>query len=58
MQMQLSAPKQITFWIAVVIALIGIVASFVTIPFLSGFAFWIVVLAFVLLAAANMLEGL
>lgn len=56
--MQLSEPKQVTFIVAVVVALIGIVASFVTIPFLSGYAFWIVVLAFVILAAANMMEGL
>jgi hypothetical protein len=56
--MKLSAPKQITFLIAVVIAVLGILASLVTIPVLSGFALWLVVIAFVLLAAANMLEGL
>ncbi len=56
--MQLSAPKQITFWVAVVVALVGLVSSFVAIPVLSGFAFWIVVLGFVILAAANLLEGL
>lgn len=56
--MQLSAPKQVTFWVAVVVALVGLVSSFVAIPFLSGFAFWIVVLAFVILAAANLMEGL
>ncbi len=56
--MRLSPPKQVTFWVAVVIALVGIVASFNVLPFLTGFAFWIVVLAFVLLAAGNLLEGL
>ncbi|MBI5031477.1 MAG: hypothetical protein HZB51_13190 [Chloroflexi bacterium] len=56
--MQLSAPKQITFWIAVVVAVIGIIASLVTVPFISGFALWIVVLGFVILAAGNALEGL
>ncbi len=56
--MKLSAPKQITFWIAVVIAVLGILASLVSIPVLSGFALWLVVIGFVLLAAANMLEGL
>ena len=40
--MQLSAPKQITFWIAVVIAVLGLLASLVSIPGLSGFAFWLV----------------
>ena len=56
--MQLSPPKQVTFWVSVVIALIAVVASFVAIPFLSPYAFWIAILAFVLLALANLLEGL
>lgn len=56
--MKLSAPKQVTFWVAVIVAVIGVIASFVTIPGLSGFAFWIVVLGFVILAVANLMEGL
>jgi len=56
--MKLSAPKQITFWIAVVIAVIGVLASLLTIPVLSGLAFWLVVIAFILLAVANLVEGL
>ncbi len=56
--MQLSAPKQATFWVAVIIAVIGVIASLVTIPGLSGLAFWLVVIGFIILAAANMLEGL
>jgi hypothetical protein len=56
--MKLSAPKQVTFWVAVVVALIGLIASFVTIPVLSGYALWIVVLGFVILALGNVLEGL
>lgn len=56
--MQLSAPKQITFWIAVVVAVIGLISALVTIPVLSGFAIWIVVLGFIILAAGNLLEGL
>jgi phosphatidylglycerophosphate synthase len=56
--MKLSPPKQITFWVSVVIALVAVVASFVAIPFLSPFAFWIAILAFVLLALANLLDGL
>ncbi len=55
--MTLSAPKQMTFWIAVVVAVIGLIASFVAIPVLSGFALWIIVLGFVILAAGNLLEG-
>ncbi len=56
--MQLSAPKQVTFWVAVVVAVIGLIASFVAIPFLSTYALWIVVLGFIILAAGNVMEGL
>ncbi len=56
--MKFSPPKKITFWIAVVLAVVGVIANFVTIPVLSGLAFWLVVVAFVLLALANLIEGL
>ena len=56
--MKLSAPKQITWWIAVVIGVLGILATLVTIPVLSGFAFWLVVIGFLLLAVATAIEGL
>jgi hypothetical protein len=42
----------------VVVAVIGILASLVTIPVLSGFAFWLVVVAFIILAAGNLVSGL
>lgn len=56
--MNLSAPKNITFWIAVVVAVVGLLASFVSIPVLSGLSFWLVVIGFVILALGNMLQGL
>ena len=56
--MKLSEPKVVTFWIAVVLAVLGVIASLVTVPVLSGFAFWLVVLGFVVLAAGNLVKGL
>ena len=56
--MNLSAPKQITWLIALVIGVIGVLAYLVTIPVLSGFAFWIVVVAWVLLLVATFVSGL
>ena len=55
--MKLSAPKQITFWIAVIVAVIGFIANFVTIPVLSGLAFWLLVIGFIILALGNLLKG-
>ncbi len=55
--MKLNAPKKITWWVAVVVGVVGIVAQFVAIPVLSGFAFWLVAAAFVILALATYLKG-
>ena len=56
--MKLSAPKQVTWWIALVVGVIGVLARLVTIPVLSGFAFWLVVVAFALLVAAIFIKDL
>ena len=55
--MKLSPPKQITFWVAVILAVLGVIASLVTVPVLSGIVFWLVVIGFVVLAAGNLVEG-
>lgn len=55
--MKLSEPKQITFWIAVILAVLGILAELLTIPGLSGFAFWLVVIGFIVLFLGNILKG-
>ena len=55
--MRISAPKKVTFWVAVVLAVLGLLASLVTIPVLSGIAFWLVVIGFIILAAGNLIEG-
>jgi hypothetical protein len=56
--MNLNEPKFITWLIAVIIGVLGILAYLITIPVLSGFAFWLVAIGFVLLALANLLKGL
>lgn len=54
----LSAPKVVTFWIAVLLAFIGVIAVVAPIASLVGYAFWLVVAGFVLLALGNLLENL
>ena len=56
--MKLRAPKVVTFWIAVILALLGLLGQLVTIPVISGFAFWLVVVGFVLLMLGVLLDGL
>jgi len=54
--MKLSAPKVITFWVAVVLAIIGLLGQ-LFVAALAPYAFWILLVAFVLLGLGNLLRG-
>jgi hypothetical protein len=56
--MQLNAPKQITWWVAVVIGVLGLVGALVTVPFLSDYAIWLVLIGWLLLVLATFLPNL
>ena len=56
-KMRLTPPKKNVFWIATIIAVLGILAEFVAIPFVSTYAFWFVVVGFVLLWLGNAVKG-
>ena len=56
--MNLNQPKQITFIVAVVLAVLGLLGALVTIPVVSGAAIWFVLLGFIVLAAGNVVSGL
>ncbi|MCK5130434.1 MAG: hypothetical protein KAQ68_11315 [Clostridiales bacterium] len=55
--MKLSAPKQIVFWIAVIIAIAAVLMALgvFSVSFIS--AVWVAIIAFVLLALGNVLKG-
>lgn len=56
--MKLSAPKKVTWWIAMVIGSLGIISKFITILFVGDYAFWFVSFGFALLVLATYLKGL
>ena len=56
--MKLNAPTQMVWIIALVVGIIGVIASLVTIPVLSGFAFWIVVIAWLILVVSTAMKGM
>lgn len=57
--MQLSAPTQIVFIIAVVLAIVALLAAFTTVvSFLPISAFWVMTIAFIVLAAGNLMKGI
>lgn len=53
--MKLNEPKVITFWIAVLLAVLGLIAFFV--PDFKEYAFWFELVGFVILALGNLLKG-
>ncbi len=56
--MKLSAPKNVTFWVAVVIALLGVLAFLGVVPGFGGYAFGLVVIGFIVLALGNLVKGM
>jgi len=57
--MTLSSPKMITWVIAVVLGVIGILANLVALPIVSAtFGFWLLAIAFALLAVGSAIKGL
>ena len=54
--MKLSTPKNVTFYVALVLAVIALIGYFV--PAMGAFAPWLMLIAFLVLAAGNFFEGL
>lgn len=57
--MKLSAPKNLTWIIGVVLGVLGLLGNFMpTLPVVGGFSFWLVFLGFAILAVATFVDGL
>jgi uncharacterized membrane protein HdeD (DUF308 family) len=53
--MMLSPPKQIVFYISVLLAVVGVIAFFV--PAIEAYSFWVLLVGYVLLALGNAVKG-
>ncbi len=56
--MQLSAPKQITFWIAVAFGALSLISKIVPALWDLGLAGWFALIGFAVLAAGNLIKDL
>ena len=56
--MSLSAPKQVTFIVAVALAVLGLLASIVQLGFLTDLSTWMILLGFIVLAAGCFVPNL
>jgi hypothetical protein len=54
---RLSAPKEFTFLVSLAIAIFAIIAFLVKIPNVSPHAFWIAIIAYVVLAVGCAFKG-
>jgi hypothetical protein len=58
MKMKLTAPKVITWWVAVILGVLALLGYLKTIAPLTQYAFWLAMAGLVLLAVASLVEGL
>ena len=56
--MKLTAPKQITWWIALIIAILGLLGHFGIVSAVASYAFWLVLIAYAVLAVATLTKGI
>ncbi len=56
--MKLTPPTRVVFWISVVLGLLGLIGTFVTIPFVTAYAFWFVFVGLLLLVLGLLIKGL
>ena len=56
--MKLSAPKNTTWYVAVILGVLGILGTFISIPVVSDYTFLLVAVGFVLLALGTYFKGL
>ena len=54
----MNAPKKVTWLISLVLIVLGIVAKFVAIPFVTANLFWFLAIGGVLLLLGTLLKGL
>jgi hypothetical protein len=55
--MRLTPPKQIVFYISLLLAVLALVGAIIDIPFVTEYKFWFAIVGYALLAAGNAVKG-
>lgn len=55
--MKLTPPKAVTFWISVILVVLGALAPSMGIPVIKDYSMLVVLIGFVLLALGNLVKG-
>lgn len=56
--MNLSAPTQAVFIISVILAVLAVIGVFTFIPVITPYAFWVAIIAYIVLAVGCLAKGL
>jgi len=56
--MKFSAPKVVTWWIAVILGVLALLGAFNVVPAIGAFAIWMALVGLALLAVATVTKGL
>jgi len=57
MKLKLSAPTQLFFIIALVLAILALLGSFAVLPAVAGYSFWLAFAAWAVLALGSLMKG-
>ena len=55
--MRLNAPTQVVFIVSLILAVLALIGYFIAIPFLTAYAFWLAIVAYLVLAAGCVMKG-
>lgn len=55
--MKLTPPSRLAFWISVILVGLGFLGVLTTIPFVSGSAFWFVLVGYIVLLLGLLVKG-
>jgi hypothetical protein len=55
--MRLTPPKNITFWVAVILVVLGVIGKLTTVPILTPYSWWFVFIGFIVLMLGNLVRG-
>lgn len=56
--MNLSAPTTVVFVISLILAVLAVLGTLVVIPVITPYAFWVAILAWLVLAIGNVMTGM
>jgi hypothetical protein len=57
LEMNLSPPTTAVFAISLILAVLAVIGTFAAIPVISANAFWVAIIAYVILAVGNVFRG-